>query len=337
MAGSRRENRMRFRFQILVTPMEGMERAEILRLFAAQYNVAHVRQLTELGVSPRTIRRRRELGTWSRVLESIVRLAGADDTFESRAMSLVLYCGPPCFLSGTTAGALHGLRNMPRSRVEITVPLRKRADCPPWGRFVGASWIDLDRDVVVRPDGLRVASPLRMLFNLAGQFNQHRFERAAEDAWHLGLVTPASAADYLGEIRRQGRSGVARFETWLEKTRWRARASQSGLELIALDMIREAGLPEPERQHPLVLRDGTTIHLDFAWPDAQLAVEPGHSWWHGGDLGQRADQARDRACDEVGWRVVRYDESVRDQLRELGPQLARIFHARRRLLGHRTS
>ena len=44
-----------------------------------------------------------------------------------------------------------------------------------------------------------------------------------------------------------------------------------------------AGLPEPIRQHPLLLLTGELIHLDIAWPEVRLAVEPGHSWWHGGD------------------------------------------------------
>ena len=104
---------------------------------------------------------------------------------------------------------------------------------------------------------------------------------------------------------------MTRFERWLEKTAARTRPSQSGLELDVLDAVRRAGLPEPERQHPLTLRNGEVIHVDLAWPRARLGVEPGHSWWHGGDLGQRSDQARDRACDEIGWRIVRHDESLR--------------------------
>ena len=31
-------------------------------------------------------------------------------------------------------------------------------------------------------------------------------------------------------------------------------------------------------------------------------------WWHGGDARQRLDQARDAACGEVGWQIVRFDE-----------------------------
>ena len=305
-----------------------IDRADVLALFSSQFWVADIAQLKELGVSPRTVTRARGRGAIVGVLPGIVRLAGAKDTFRSRAMALQLHAGACSFLSGASAGVVHGLRQMPRSYVEITVPEDHPVVMPAWGRQVRTSWVDPTRDVQVRGDGLRVATPLRMLFRLARTFNDHRFERAAEDAWHLQLVTPADAADYLGAIRRSGKAGVTRFERWLEKTAARARPSQSGLELDVLDAVHRAGLPEPGRQFPLTLRTGEVIHVDLAWPRARLGVEPGHTWWHGGDLGKRADEARDRACDEIGWRIVRHDESLRDELAAFGLQV-RIIHDER--------
>ena len=158
--------------------------------------------------------------------------------------------------------------------------------------------------------GFRLLRPVRALLTLAELFNDHRFERAAEDAWHRDLVSPEEASTFLATYRRQGRGGIARFERWLNKTAHRKLPSQSGFELDILSAIRGAGLPEPQRQHPLTLATGDLIHLDFAWPEVFLAVEPGHSWWHGGDLRMRADMARDRACTAVGWEVVRYDNGA---------------------------
>ena len=92
--------------------------------------------------------------------------------------------------------------------------------------------------------------------------------------------------------------------------------------------MRRAGLPEPARQYPLTLRTGERIHLDLAWPRARLGVEPGHSWWHGGDLGMERDAARHRACDEIGWRIVTCTEQVRADLAAFGVQV-RIIHDER--------
>lgn len=234
-------------------------------------------------------------------------------SFEGRALAAQLAMGATAFVSGPSAGVLHGLRKMPKKRIEITVHEARPSVLPGDHRIVRTSWIDEERDVECRDDGLRVARPLRMLFGLAEQFNQHRFERAAEDAWHKGLITPETAADYLRAIRQSGKTGVLRMEQWLEKTEFRRKPSHSDMELDFVAMIERVGLPAPVRQHPLMLLSGELIHLDLAWPDVRLAVEPGHSWWHGGDLGQRADQARDRACALLGWHVHRYDEdAVRD-------------------------
>jgi len=305
-----------------------MDRPHVLELFGRQYGVAAIDELVKAGMSASTIARARRRGALTTVLPGVVRLAGFPWSFESRAMALVKWRSDHCFLSGVTAGALYGLRAMPRTRLELTVPEACRRRVPPWATLVRTSWCE-KLDVVVRADGLRVASPMRMLFGLAGQFNEHRFERAAEDAWHLGLVQPSDAGAYLAVVRRSGRSGVTRFEEWLDKTGERARPSQSGLELDLVDLVRRVGLPDPARQHPLALPSGETVHLDLAWPEAQLGLEPGHSWWHGGDLRMRADAGRDRACDEIGWRVLRYDETERSDPM-LGQQLVNIYRERRR-------
>ncbi len=178
---------------------------------------------------------------------------------------------------------------------------------------------------------------MRMLWGLAAAFNQHRFERAAEDAWRPKLITPSAAADYLERHRCRGKHGIRRIETWLERATNQSAPSQSELERDLLDALARAGLPTPRRQHPLTLADGGVIHLDTAWPEVLLAVEPGAGWWHGGDARARRDQARDRACTELGRHVIRFDETVRDDLDGTARQVARIHHrlaASRKVAGH---
>jgi hypothetical protein len=287
-----------------------MNRPNVLTFLAEHHWVASVEQLRELHVTKSALEYARRKGTVVSPVPGVVVAPGVTLSLEGRALLAQLAAGREAFVSGATAGALRGLRGMPTTIVEVTIKERRQALLPSDSRLVRTSWIDEGRDVEVRDDGMRLASPLRMLFGLAAQFNQHRFERAAEDVWHKGLVTPDQAADYLQAIRRSGRTGVKRMNRWLEKTSARERPAHSGLELDLIDVVERAGLPAPERQHPVQLPSGETIHLDIAWPSILLAVEPGHSWWHGGDLGQRRDQARDRACSAVGWLVLRYDEDV---------------------------
>lgn len=303
-----------------------MEVPQVVAVIGRQFGVASVAQLVGCGVSTRTVRRARERGALVEVLRGVLRSAAFADTFEARAMAALLACGPHSFLSGTSAGAVHGLRSMPRQRVVVSASERRYAQWPGWVDVSSTGWLEPGH--VISRGPFRVSSPLRTLLELAADFNDYRFERAAEDAWNLRLVTPAGAAEFLKAARASGRSGVARFERWLRSTASRDRASQSSLEMKVLDAIRRAGLPEPQRQFPLTLLNGEVIHLDLAWPDRLIGVEPGHSWWHAGRLKVAADAARDRACGELGWLIVRFDEDACRDVRSVSAQLRRI-HATR--------
>ena len=302
--------------------------AQFLTAFTTQMGVATTAELLGAGMSARSIARARQRGAIVPLLPGVFVLAGAEPTFETKAMAAPLHCGPRSFLTGTTAAALYGFRSMPRQRIEVTVPANSWVNVPQWIRVRRAAWIDPD-DVMMWSNGLRVASPLLTLFDLASDFNDFRFARAAEDAWHLKLVDPGAASDYLAKVRRSGRGGVARFQSWLKTASQRPRPAASGLELDVIDAIGAAGLPDPERQHRLRLLSGDYIHIDVAWPAIRLGVEPGHSWWHGGDLQARRDAARDRACGELGWLIVRLDESMKDDMPAVGRQLKRIYDSRR--------
>ena len=123
------------------------------------------------------------------------------------------------------------------------------------------------------------------------------------------------------------------MEDWLEKTSFLQRPAHSGLELDFVAMIERVGLPTPVRQLPLTLPSGETIHLDLAWPDVRLAIEPGHAWWHGRDLRQRADQARDRACALVGWHIHRYDEAATTDREATTREILALYRRRAADLG----
>jgi hypothetical protein len=304
-----------------------LDRPDVLQLFAGQFGVASTEQLDALGVAKRTLARARERGVIRAVLPGVTELAEFPPTFRQRCMAAQLFGGDRCFLDGHTAGHLYGLRGMWLRLIQLVTASRRRGQLPDWLKVTFSTWIDLD-DVVVRDDGLRIARPPRMLLSLATWLDDRRFERAAEDAWHLDLITPAQAAVYLDQIAGKGRPGVARFARWVERSVGHARPAHSGLELEVAAAAVAAGLPEPVRQHPLRLADGVLIHLDLAWPDLMLGIEPGHSWWHGGARGQRAEQQRKRACAAVGWHVECYDESAARNLEAVGAEIAEIYRQR---------
>lgn len=311
-----------------------LHRPGVIPLLGSQAWVAHVRQLAGIGVSRQSVADAVRRGALEQVMSRVVGLPGHWDTFEGRCMVAQLAAGPTSYLSGTTAARLLGLRQMPVRPIRVTVDETLRVRLPDWAVLCRTSWPDAAQQLV-GPHPLRVSTPARMLFDLAALLPDARFRRAAEDAWHRELITPAEAANFLQQVRRQGRTGVARFEAWLDgvMANDQVRPAESGLEQLLVELARRAGLPEPVRQYPLTLVDGRTIRLDLAWPDTRFAIEPGHSWWHGGDLAQRADQERDRQCAIVGWQVVRYDESVWTRRDATVGEIASMYRSRCRDVG----
>jgi hypothetical protein len=264
-------------------------------------------------------------------LPGVKRLAGTEVTDRSRIFAMSLFVGARGFISGMTAARQHGVTCVPRKHFELAIDEVRSPVLPKWVTVVRTSW-GLTDDRIEFDDGRVVASPMRTLFRCAEVGPDVRFEKIAEQLWHQELITPADAAQYLDRIRRRGRGGVARFEQWLEKAIDRERPSHSGMEVDLAVMVVSIGLPDPIRQYALTLLNGEDIHLDLAWPEVKLGVEPGHSWWHGGDLTTRRDNARDRACDEIGWRVLRFDEVEMRDARACARQVARIYWKRQRLL-----
>jgi hypothetical protein len=308
----------------------------VLRLFARQYGVVTTAQLIQCGVPERSIRFHHERAVIERILPGVWRSVSHPATFESRSMAVQLHVGTDGALSGPTAGHLHGLRSMPRQQIYVAIGRRSKASVPEWVARTAYGWLDIAAETVLVKGTFKALSPRATLATLAELFNDHRFERAAEDAWHLGLVTPDQAADFLDAIRGRGRKGVARLDRWLDKTAARGRPSQSGFELEVIEALCRAGLPEPQRQFPLTLASGEVIHLDIAWPEAMLAVEPGHSWWHGGDVRMTADYERDGACGEVGWLVRRLSETARQDLTGAATRIRATYFGRLRQLRPQT-
>ena len=302
---------------------------ELLTLAARQHGAISLEQLAALGRSRSAVSRARSRGVLVDVAFGVVRIASSPETFRQRCMTLQLQADSVGFIGGTTAARILGLRAMPETPVNYTAPRTFRRTPPSWADLHITRWYDEVADRQVLSDGLVVATPMRMLWGLAATFNQYRFERAAEDAWNLGLVSPPAAADYLERHRCRGKDGVTRLETWLEQALGRSRATQSNLERRLIEALEVVGLPTPERQFPLLLASGEVIHLDIAWPDVKLAVEPGDSAFHSARRAVRRDQARDRACVELGWRVVRFDESIRSDFTAAARQVQRIYASRR--------
>ena len=173
----------------------------------------------------------------------VIKLGGVELDLAGRALAVQLSIGGRCFVSGTTAGVLYGLRGMPQDRVEVTIDERHRSHLAGDHRIVVTSWIDEARDVTVRADAMRVASPPADAVPPGSglqpaSLRPGRRGRLAQGPGHART----RRATYLAAVRTSGKKGVKRMEHWLEQTSTRPRPSQSGLE-VRLRRDDRAGRP----------------------------------------------------------------------------------------------
>jgi hypothetical protein len=83
----------------------------------------------------------------------------------------------------------------------------------------------------------------------------------------------------------------------------------SGSELDILRIIRDAGLPVPVQQYPVVA-DGHRYVLDFAWPERMIFAEYYGLAFHSGASAVSHDNDRISALFGIGWRGVVFDETT---------------------------
>jgi hypothetical protein len=190
----------------------------ILDQFARQYGVLSRRQLIdEFNVPHWRIARTRKAGLLADVVPGVLRIVSSPETFRMRCMALQLQTRECGFISGWSAARLRDLRLMPAQPIHFTLPMGAGREDPAWAKVHRTSWYDAELDRETLDDGLIVAAPMRMLFGLAAAFNQFRFERAAEDAWHRKLITPDDASRYLQLHRCRGRTEYPRLSDGLKR------------------------------------------------------------------------------------------------------------------------
>jgi hypothetical protein len=181
-------------------------------------------------------------------------------------------------------------------------------------------------DVVERPDGIRVTSPARTVFDLAAVLSDERLESIIEQVVHDGLTTIAALHRTGERLREHGRNGSARFARVLGSRPIDTTTIDSDLELVVERAIMAAGLPRPHRQHPLRLVTGELIHVDFYWDPEAEVLEIDHVTWHGGKRDLTEDKRRDRLIRRLGIHTTRVtDVDVRERLDNIIEDLRAIL------------
>jgi very-short-patch-repair endonuclease len=275
--------------------------AVVGRLAAARHGVVSRAEALAAGVTPAAIRHRLATGRWQRLHVGVYRIAGAPETWRQRLAAACLAAGPGAIASHRAAARLWGLPAVEAAGVEVSAPRGRSLRRPgvPAHRPRRLDPVD-----VTELDGIPVTTPARTLVDCAAVLDPAALEEALDDALRRGLVSLPRLRWRVRCLARRGRPGVAALRALLEARGAGEAVPESVLETRMARLLRGRGLPPPCRQHPVRDRGRVVAVLDFAYPEARLAVEVDGRRYHSGRLRWQRDLARGNVLTALGWRVL---------------------------------
>lgn len=269
---------------------------------ARQHGIVTATQARRLGISAREIDRRLRSGLLVPAYAGVYRHAAAAETPESRLVAAVLGSGARAVASHRSAAWLHGLRDTPRSRPEVTVPGRR---LPLLGGVIRHRTDTLEAPDVTSVRRIPCTSVARTLLDLGAVVPFEVVELATQDALIRNLATAVDLVCVLERVGGRGRRGTAALRA-VVRASLPPEGIESRLELDLLRLVECSFVPPPVVQHEIALPGGGRARLDLAWPELRVAVEADGRRWHSTRRDFERDLTRSRAITAAGWRHYRY-------------------------------
>lgn len=233
----------------------------------------------------------------------MLRLLGAEPTFESHVMAAVLGARTGVVASHRCAAVLFGLPGFGRQVVELTAlpgGVVRRPDVTSHT----TNCLPVSQRTEVR--SIPVTSIGRTLMDLTAVLQPQHVERVLDYALSRGLVSFDALVRVYLEVARRGRRKLVVFRELLEARGPGYVPPESELEARFIELLRSAALSEPRRQVDLGDGDGWIGRVDFLFGRDRLVVEVDGALFHSGLADRRSDAERDRRLVAAGFRVRRF-------------------------------
>jgi hypothetical protein len=264
---------------------------ELDQLFDSQRGVATSCQILQ-HLTRRGFEAELRTGDLERIWQGIY--CRGEPTDELRLRGLDLSCGTAVPVCLGTAAAIHGF--------DTEQPADLHVLSPPGSRLRSADGL-----VVHRRDGAPLVtvgdrpatSPAWTAVEVARSLRRPRVLATLDAALRSGTCTRPEL--WRAAVQQAGRRGIVAVRDLIPLADGRA---ESPMESEARLAMIDGGLPIPELQYEIVDGNGELRRVDFAWPDAGVAVEYDSVDFHSGPDAMRRDRRRTAALMDVGWVVI---------------------------------
>ena len=157
--------------------------------------------------------------------------------------------------------------------------------------------------------------------DVASKLDAATFDEVFHHCLHARLTTWRALQDLSERHCGPGCPGAGRLREALLSYGGGGPAAASPLEVRLARRLGRSKLPKPVRQHEVRVA-GARRYLDFAWPEARVAVEVDGYRWHSSRGAWERDRARLRELRRAGWTILHatkqdVDEGFEGLLQEL--------------------
>jgi very-short-patch-repair endonuclease len=263
---------------------------DLVALIARQDGLVTTAQAVQHGLDESVLRRRARDQGWRRVAPRVYLAAGHRFTVRARIRAAGLWAGDHATVCGPAAAWWHGMLDTAPTDIAVTVPRRLGMRGYPGVRIRRRDLADPDR---VQLDGIWCATAALAALEaaIAVPDGSAFLDRALQKHVRFDQLYQA----YCRNISAYGASRIGALITAA------ADRADSAAERRLIAILRGAGITGWQRATPF---DGWTI--DFAFPDAKVAIEV-DGWAHHSDVERfRADRSKGNALVRAGWRLLRF-------------------------------
>jgi hypothetical protein len=295
-------------------------------LAATQHGLVSYEQARFLGLRSDDIRRLLASTRWQGAAPRVLRAAGAPLTDGQRLLAAVLDVGRDAVASHESAAWWWEVPGFGLHLAQVTTFLTTH-------RVSTVAEVhrvrEFSEEWVTVLNGIPIVRPELMILQLCATLHPGRAERALDNAWKNHLLTGETIDQFLDQLGRRGRNGVALMRSLREARDGAYVPPDSNLERratevlapLGLDLVRQVNSGGERWSGRVDLRDRTI----------PLIIEVQSEKYHSALTDRRADDARREALENDGFVVV----EITDVQVWTAPDVARqrVATARQGLLG----
>jgi very-short-patch-repair endonuclease len=266
------------------------------------FGIVSLEEARACGATGKHVWHRARGGVLVPLHRGVFRHSAAPPSWEGRLRAALLAAGPNAVASHHSAARLYGWRGVYDDVPEVTVVGTRR----PQVSGVRVHRLDrLDPFDRTRRFGLPCLAPPLALLGLGARASPRTVHNAVHDAVHLRQTTVSRLVDVLNRTGGRGRRGTAMLRDALAGVLAVGGATETGLELDLVRLLRAGGLPDPEVQLRVIDGNGEIRRLDVAYSGPRIDLDTDGDRWHSSALDRSRDRRRDAALEAVGYEVHR--------------------------------